>query len=168
MGLWSAMAWEQARRRLAWWLQGLWGGVALQEPGALIAGGMPEGAATGCRRESEYGPRGAHACGTWQVDVLVAEVEKQMAGKAKKGGDKEAKKGGDKGGDKGGKKKKGGVLDKDYCLRFSAYGPGPVPSELCGRCAAARRGRRVTGGRGWQAVPFAAGGVDGGGTRSAR
>ena len=107
------------------------GGVALQEPGALIAGGMPEGAATGCRRESEYGPRCAHACGTWQVDVLVAEVEKQMAGKAKKGGDK--------GGDKGGKKKKGGVLDKDYCLRFSAYGPGPVPSELCGRCAAARR-----------------------------
>jgi len=65
------------------------------------------------------------------VDVLVAEVEKQMAGKAKKGGDK--------GCDKGGKKKKGGVLDKDYCLRFSAYGPGPVPSELCGRCAAARR-----------------------------
>ena len=33
----------------------------------------------------------------------------------------------------------GGKLDKDYCLRFSAYGPGPVPSELCGRCAAARR-----------------------------
>jgi hypothetical protein len=132
VGSWFATAWERARWERARWLRG---GVALQEPGALIADGMPEGAATGCRRESEYGPRGAHACGTWQVDVLVAEVEKQIAGKAKKGGDKPAK----DGAKEGGKKKKGGKLDKDYCLRFSAYGPGPVPSELCGRCAAARR-----------------------------
>ncbi|KAJ1475581.1 hypothetical protein T484DRAFT_1967849 [Baffinella frigidus] len=86
--------------------------------------------------------------GVNKVDVLVAEVEKQLLGKVKKAKEGEKKKAG-----------KGGKVDKDYCLRFSALYLSPLRESMEEYALRDVNGAKAAGGAG---IPKVAGGAFGG------